>query len=306
MPRQAHKTFSLIITKAFLLVFPGLWFLSFHCSALLASNQETVFTYRAAESESDARYDYDTSLLRLALENTVDSDGPYRLVPSPEMNYARAKVFVENNKLPNFFIKLSYEPEHEKRNMSYVPFPVDLGIVGYRVCFAHPAIVEELSGVETLQDLQKFTHGQGNGWSDIEILRHNGFDVTRVAQYESLFAMVATRRFDLFCRGANELREEFSTHQHIQNLSYDKSFTIAYPLPRFFYTNSANTKALDRIHRGTLEAYKNGSLHELWRKHYQASIDFAQLGKRKTFPIENPFVKKLDFDYSQFFFRPNK
>lgn len=299
-----QKRFFQLFSKTFFLVLLGLWFLVHESSLLLASNQETVFTYRAAESDSDARYDYDTDILRLALENTIDTDGPYQLEPSPKMNYSRAQLYIESNNLPNFFIKLSYEPEHKNRNMSFVPFPVDLGIVGYRVCFAHPEIIRELSQVDTLHDLQGFTHGQGNGWSDVKILRHNGFNVITVAQYESLFMMVASRRFDLLCRGANELFEEFTMHRHIQNLSYDESITIFYPLPRFFYTNSANTEALDRIHRGIIKAYNNGSLQRLWLKHYKESVDFAQLGRRKTFVIENPFVKELDFDYSQFFFSP--
>lgn len=304
MLRQFQKILCKISLQAIFFVLAGLWLFVINCSILIAANEETVFTYRSPESENDARYDYNTSLLRLALESTIDSDGPYQLIPSPVMNYTRAALYVENNTYPNFFIKLSYKPEHENRNMSYVPFPVDLGIVGYRVCFAHPEVIEKLSKVETIQDLQRFTHGQGHGWMDREILRHNGFNVTVVAQYESLFWMVAKRRFDLFCRGANELFEEFRAHQHIQGLAYDKSIAISYPLPRFFYTNSKNVEALDRIHRGIIKAYNNGSLEELWIKHYKKSIDFSQLGRRKNFRIENPFVKELDFDYSRFFFNP--
>lgn len=301
-----HKIFVQTIPPISVLVLLGLWGLVHICPPLLASTKETLFTYRAAESESDARFNYDTSLLRLALENTIDSDGPYRLVPSPIMNFARARIYVEKNQLPNFIVKYSYQHDFKNRNMSFVPFPVDLGIVGLRVCFAHPEVVNQLAQVDNIQDLQRFTHGQGIGWTDSEILRHNGFDVTMTTQYESLFLMVANRRFDLFCRGANELLEEFTMHRHIENLSYDKAITISYPLPRFFYTNSANTEALDRIHRGLMTAYNNGSLQELWLKHYKASVDFAQLDRRKVFAIENPFVDGLDFDYSRFFYNPFK
>lgn len=36
-----------------------------------------------------------------------------------------------------------------------------------------------------------FSHGQGYKWSDVEILRHNGFTVKVAPTYESLFNMVA-------------------------------------------------------------------------------------------------------------------
>lgn len=288
------------------LVLLGLLALAHICAPQLALAKETLFTYRAPESDTDARYNYDTDLLRLALENTIDSDGPFRLVPSPRMNFARASTYLENNQLPNFIVKYSYQRDFESRNISFVPFPIDLGIVGFRVCFAHPEVVRQLAQVENIEDLKRFTHGQGVGWTDIEILRHNGFEVTTTTQYESLFLMVANRRFDLFCRGANELLEEFTLHKHIKNLSYDRTIAISYPLPRFFYTNSANKAALDRIHRGLLIAYNNGSLQELWLKHYKESIDFARLEHRKVFPIENPFVDGLEFDYSRFFYDPFK
>jgi hypothetical protein len=118
------------------------------------------------------------------------------------MNYSRAKEYLGVKLLPNYFIKLSYEPDYKERGMAYVPFPVDLGIVGYRVCFCSPEVAEKVAGVVTLKELRTFSHGQGSGWSDVGILRHNGFKVIEIPNYESLFRMVAADRFDLYCRGA--------------------------------------------------------------------------------------------------------
>jgi len=270
------------------------------------ASAETVFTYRAAESEKDLRYEYDNNLLKLALDLTIETDGPYTLVPSPAMNFTRAHKNLQDNTLPNFFMKLSYEPGFRDQGMAYVPFPIDLGIVGYRVCFVHPDIEKQLSNVKTLDEFKQFSHGQGAGWSDVEILRKNGFEVHEVATYEPLFKMVAGRRFDLFCRGTNELLGELDSHRNIKDLSYDKSITLSYPLPRFFYTSSDNSAAIDRVRRGILKAYENGSLQELWRQEYQKSVDFVQLDRRREFVIKNHMVDDLDFDYQQYFFKPFK
>lgn len=284
----------------------AIWLIVYGCNSLSAEEQVTVFTYRAPESGNDLRYDYDTRLLQLALENTVETDGPYKLVPSPVMNYARAHSYLKTNVLPNFIVKLSYDPAFEVSGFDFVPFPVDLGIVGYRVCFAHPDVVDELMGTDSLSGLRDFTHGQGVGWADTDVLRHNGLTVREVSSYESLFKMVANRRFDLFCRGANELLDELNMHRHIDNLSYDKSMVIFYPLPRFFYTNMANLRALKRIERGLLKAYENGSLQKLWSQYYQESVDFVELDKRKQFNLVNPLLEQLDVDFQHYFYDPTQ
>lgn len=289
--------------RVFILFIAFIW-LSQNWEYSFAAQNVTIFTYRAPESQTDLRYNYDNKLLKLALEKTVETDGPYLLVPSPIMNYARAQAYVKSNSLPNLILKLSYDPDFENRDMGFVPFPVDLGIVGYRVCFAHPEISKALSQVDSLEDLRGFSHGQGTGWSDVDILRHNGFNAIEIPNYESLFNMVALRRFDLFCRGANELLDEMKTHQHIQNLSYDKSMILFYPFPRFFYTNAANSSALERIQRGLEKSYEDGSLQSLWRQHYKASIDFVELDQRRVFTLENPLVEHLDFDYQKYFYNP--
>ncbi len=272
--------------------------------AFATAGEEMVFTFRSSESDHDNRYDYDNALLKLALDSTLETDGPYKLVASPVMNFIRAQKAVQNDNYPNFFIKLSYEEAHELEGMAFVPFPIDRGIVGYRVCFVSSESKEKLHNIENLGQLKKLLHGQGKGWSDTAILRHNGFQVKEVAKYESLFEMVSRGRFDLFCRGTNELLSEIENHKHIDGLEYDTSMALVYPLPRFLYTSKKNVKALDRVRRGIMIAYNNGSLQKIWREEYQRNIDFVDLKNRKIFRIENPLVETLDFNYQQFFYDP--
>lgn len=268
--------------------------------------KEEIFTFRAPESDVDLRYNYDKEALQLALEKTKSKYGPYKLVKSPVMNFARSIDEVSKNSFPNFFIKLSYEDHFSEINMTYSRFPVDLGIVGYRVCFTSKDKIEKLKKIETLDELKKFSHGQGLAWADTTILRHNGFKVEEVPNYEGLFKMVASGRFDLFCRGSNELLDEWNAHKDIENLAYDQSFTIVYPLPRFFYTHSSNAKAAQRIQEGLILAYNDGSLVKAWRQNYNESVNFVNLHHRKVFRLENPLLKKVDFDYSKYFFDPFK
>ena len=51
---------------------------------------ELVLTLRAPETAADQRQIYDNAVLRLALDKTRASHGPYRLRQSPPMNKQRA------------------------------------------------------------------------------------------------------------------------------------------------------------------------------------------------------------------------
>jgi len=272
------------------------------------ANTPTVFTYRAPESELDIRYEYDNTLFKLALDKTVDEYGPYVLKASPAMNFKRAIYYVEKNKLPNFFIKQSYTDELAEK-MHFVPVPVDRGIVGYRVFFVSKLNQYKLATVKTLDDLRALSIVQGAGWTDIEILEKNGFEVLTLDRYEDLFSFVAKGRADLFLRGANELLGEYQSYKnseplHQENLEYDDKFVLYYPLPRFFFTSKGNTKAAERVRRGLEIAWKDGSFQKLWEERYGKYLRELKIKERTIFEIENNLIHNLDESYKQYLFEP--
>lgn len=266
---------------------------------------DLVVWHRSPLDFGNNRYIYDIEVLRLALEKTRPAYGDYQLRGLPATNYARLLHSLRQNTHPNLILEISYDKKwDESHDLTYVPFPIDLGIIGYRICFVNPAVKEEIKQVTSLQDLRRYTMGQGVGWADIDILRHNGFTVTEVSSYTSMFKMVAGGRFDLLCRGANELMDEFEQYKTIGKLTYDESFALVYPMPRFFYLNGKNVLLKKRLGEGLHLAYADGSLMELWRKENQPSVEFAQMPKRKVFNLDNPLIEGLSKDYEQYFIDP--
>ncbi|OUR93009.1 hypothetical protein A9Q84_21130 [Halobacteriovorax marinus] len=259
-----------------------------------------VIHFRAPESEKDNRYDYDTSLLRLALDKTKKKYGDYILKKSPQMNFARALTFLRTNEIKNLIIKQSYSDELVKKNIAFADFPVDLGIVGYRICFVNKDKVESFGKVKTLKELKGFVHGQGKSWLDVKILESSQLEVVKSVTYESLFNMVAKGRVDLFCRGANELFSEFDERRNIKNIIYDKKILIYYPLPRFFITNKANKKLVERVEAGLIIAFNDGSLKKLWNKKYISYIKRARLKERTKIVLENPFIQNKKLQYMKY------
>lgn len=263
---------------------------------------DMVVSFRDAESQKDRRHEYNLALLKLALEKTRSDYGNYRLQATPAMNIARSVQAMKKNEYPNLVVELSYEDSYADTSLTYIPFPVDLGVVGYRICFTAPMLPLPLPTDK--KRLQRYVIGQGIGWADVEILRHNGFQVMEVGNYESLFKMVAAGRFDLLCRGINELYLEFASHSDTPGLRYDTTFAIHYPLPRFFFIHQSNQLARERIHKGLLRAYEDGSLQRLWQKEYQSSIDQADLAHRTIIALDNPLIRTLPNDYQQYLYDP--
>jgi hypothetical protein len=264
-----------------------------------------IVSLRSPETKDDKREEYNFELVTLALERTRKEYGDYRIAKIPPMNTARSFYSLEEDIYPNLLIELTYQQKLEQKlDLIYVNFPVDLGIVGYRVCFASPAIYPKLKNVRTLDDLKQFSIGQGVAWADSDILRHNGLNVIEISSFNSLFNMVEYGRIDLFCRGANELQPEYDALKDTGNLLYDEYFVLHYSMPRFYYLNKRNQLAKERIEKGLMIAYQDGSVKALWEKHFLASVEFVKLKQRREFKLENPFITPLQEHYEKYFYDP--
>ena len=282
-------------------------FVSFVLLILAANSHsfaQTVFTYKSPESDTDIRTTYEAAAMKLALDKTIAEFGPYDMQPTPRINTARSVQSIKSNSFQNYFATLGYDEDYgTKEDIIYVRFPVDLGALSYRTCFMPENMKQKVSSIRTLADLRKLTMGQGRGWRDVKVLRHNGFHVEEIDTYDQIFKMTAAHRFDLFCRGASEIKGEYDTWKSLKGLAYDRTLLIYYSMPIFFYTNADNKLAAERLTKGFQKAYADGSLLALWRSQNQASIDFAQLNKRRIFRLDNPWVKSIDFDYTKYYYK---
>lgn len=263
-----------------------------------------IVTYVSPESDRDLRSLYGQQLLQLALEKTRDSFGDYELRPAPSMSRTRLRQVLQYNLYPNLLAIDSFPRPEGSHDLDYVRFPVDLGILGYRICFVSPKQQQAVARVRTLSDLQQFIHGQGRGWQDADILRAAGFKVQEVEGYERLFKLVVRGRVDLFCRGANELLSELDTHKDLGPLMVDQHLALYYPFVHLFYSHKENQHALRRIRAGLQLAWQDGSLQALWLKAYQPALAFARLDQRQLFRLDNPLLQGLDFDYHPYLYDP--
>jgi len=268
---------------------------------------ETVINYTPLEDPSDKRLEYPLALIKLAMDKTEASYGSYHLktIPRP-LSLSRSMFELKRNTYSNYFILggANIESMISNDDIESIDFPADQGLLSFRICFVNPNIAQEISNTTTLDELKKYTIGQGSNWPDVLILRANGFHVEEIGVYTSLFKMVSAGRIDLFCRGISELRNELFAYQALFNLTYDKSFAFKYDMPYKFYFNKESKTVISRLREGLKIAKSDGSLEKLFFQFNKINIDFANLKKRKIFKLESPYSKDYSETYRSYLINP--
>lgn len=247
---------------------------------------------------------FEQQVIQLALEKTRTSDGSFEMVPVNVISRTHAVAALNQNLYANFVISLSYEDALlESGNLIYIPFPIELGALSYRICYANKNIVAQVQGIKNLQQLQRYKIGVGAGWIDAKILQHHGLQIVEGSNITSLFRMTQAGRADLFCPSPSEYFHELRAEPTAE-LQLDNKLALYYPLPKFLFAHKSSKPLLDRIQKGIEIAYKDGSYLELWNETQGQAILRADLGKRNLIELENPFINSLSDDYKQYLFNP--
>lgn len=269
----------------------------------IGSVKRSVVHFRVESLKDDGLHNYYIDLLNMVLELTSDEYGPYELNPVFNTTFARAKQIARTNAMDNFLFETSYSKKVHS-DFEFVPLPIDLGILSYRVCFARRELLPSLAKVGSMAELKRYSIGQGRDWLDVGVLQANGFKVVELNNYLTLFPSVARGRFDLFCRSVHEILPEWRMHKNIENLVVEESFALYYPFPRFFWTNAKNKALIQRLSKGLKMALEDGAVLDLSLRHHKESIEFSKLSSRKLFKLHNPQLDGLNLEIEKYFYDP--
>jgi hypothetical protein len=276
------------------------------CLCMASHANVLVVSHAPLVDANDVRFKYPLELIKAALEKTQSQYGSYRIdVVGAPLTFARSLHELKRNAYENFFILSGENAEgmNDKALVS-IDFPIDHGLLGYRICFVSPNAKESVKKVKTLDDLRKFSLLQGTGWPDVAILKHNGFHVEQASIYSGLFKMIISNRADLFCRGIQELKNEYAIYGKIGSLYYDESIALVYIMPWKFFFNKQSALAKKRIEEGLKIAFNDGTVKKLYLQYHADSIRFAALKKRKLFFLQNPSVTQYSETYKSFLIDP--
>lgn len=279
--RLPHKYGTDMGTKksAVLLCLLGLLF------CLSTSAMAEVITYPRPQTSNDARSDYPLLLLRLAFDKAGVN---HQLMPSAlPMSQDRAVVELSHGA----GLRVIWNMTSVEREAQLLPIriPIDKGLIGWRLPMVSRTQADLLANVHSLRDLQAYRAGQERDWPDTKILRANGLPVEGVTSYDTIFRMLAAKRFDYFPRSLVEIWAEAETHRQ-DGLEIDRHLVLHYPAAHYFFVNKRDGTLGEVIRRGLEKAIADGSFDKLFNQRLALHIRKAQLEQRTVIELENPLL----------------
>ncbi len=270
----------------FLITLIGLTFCWHSASAQSnESSSKKILVYPRPEGHFDRRHDYTLQLLELAISKAQHA---YVLIPSRiAMPQGRAFQQLEKNR----GIDIVWSMTSIEREEKFLPIrvPIMKGLIGWRIPLILKANQHLFTKSTTLNQLRKFSVGQGHDWPDTEILKHAGFDVQSASTYKGLFEMLINRRFDMFPRSVLEIWSEEERYKK-EGVMAEQNIIIKYPTATYYFVNKDNTQLQEVIASGLSIALEDGSFDQLFYRYYQSLINKANLNNRKVLVINNPLL----------------
>lgn len=267
--------------------------------AVLAAGAPVNVIYPRPETENDARNEYYTQVLVLVLKK---SGGQYQAVPNKSaMGQSRAILQLENNDgLDVIWTMTSREREAA---MLPVRIPIDKGLLGWRIFLVKKRDLDKFDDVHSLDDLKKYSAGQGHDWPDAEILRANGLPVVTGGSYAGLFRMLQADRFQYFPRGILEIVSEKAAHPEF-GLEIEPTLLLHYPAALYFFVNKKNIALAQILERGLAVAIEDGSFDKLFEQFNGELIKQAHLKTRHVIEVSNPLPDETPLSNVGLWFRP--
>lgn len=261
----------------------ALWCI-FVCSTRAAT---LVVHIQSPEGSAGSQSHYFVDLLKLALTETVDSDGAY------EVAFCKLPLFLQDRRF--WFLRREQQIDlcwtaasaQREKELLLIPIPLLKGLAGYQVLLINAADQPRFDGIQTLAQLRALTAGAGQDGTDHSTLELNGLPTELGRSSDGLFEMLRKHRFDYLPRSINDAWQEMEAHRR-SGLAVEKHLLLYYTADIFFFVNKASAPLASRVERGLRKAIVDGSFERLFRERNQAALDLAGLAQRTVIKLENP------------------
>ncbi|WP_370385347.1 hypothetical protein [Marinobacter salsuginis] len=232
------------------------------------------------------------ALVELALKKTPEY-GDSRVIRSEELSQGRVLRELADGQSRLVDIANVATSIEREEFLTAIPFPVDGGLLGFRVCVVLPESLPKFAGIKNLEDLRarQIWIGQGSHWPDTPVLEANGIPVVTHSRYEILFGMLRNERFDCFARGVSEVLYDLEMEQD-PNLVIEPNLLIAYPMPSYLFVGPNDQETAHRLQLGIERAIHDGSFSEFLRRYYSRAVKELNLSQRRVIALENPFLSE--------------
>ena len=241
-------------------------FLFIVCLPTQAAQQLPLVIPAPGSLEPEATGIYYEKVLTLALSKTATLP---EITPAPvyKITYHPHVVGRERFRLlvKQGVVDVIWSSSNQQREEEFIPVKFNLlrGINEYRVLLIRADEQHRFDQVKTLEDLRRFKIGSGIHWSDTQVYNFNGLPMVTSYAYDTMFRMLAAKRFDYMARSLQEVGYELKQYGKL-GLTVEKNLLIHYPQPIYFFLNKKHKALATRIEQGLLLAQADGSLDELF------------------------------------------
>lgn len=262
-------------------------------SIVLVLNCNTLIKISTSDDEFDSRNSYYVSLLKLALDKTVDKYGAYEIQNIGDLADQKRIAAILGNGANTIDLMWTMTNIEREKDMLPIRIPLLKGLMGCRLIIINKNKQTFFSKINSVDDLKKLKAIQGHDWPDTDILLANGFKVETSANYNGMFLMISKGRGDYFPRAINEPFGEIKLRPNL-NLIVDENIMLYYFAPIFFFVNTKKPELQVRIEEGLKLAISDGSFDNFFYNHesIKSSLKKIDFKKMKIFELNNPFLTK--------------
>lgn len=259
--------------------------------SVAAQNDDvTIVKYLPPQQNLGFENQYYEKLLELALDKTVDTHGPYELVPG-DVAMSQRDALKAMIKGEGVDVVHTMTDKTRERVLLPVRIPLVKGLIGVRLVMINEDDEAIFRGISELDDLKNITFGQGYDWPDTEILKYNDINVKTSQEYQALFTMLDNGVIDGFPRAVFEIYDEVMDHRDM-NFKVADGFYIYYPSALYFFVKKTaeGAKLQKRLEAGLMEAIDDGSFDQLFLALNGEYLKRAKLNQRTAIKLQNPLL----------------
>ncbi|MFP2770203.1 hypothetical protein [Oceanisphaera sp. KMM 10153] len=259
--------------------------------ALFSLSVQAALTVRIPLPEpAPPLYPYYRQLLTLALEKSGE-DFAIDQVALNEPQQRLAQRLLEGKTVNLLWMGTSGEYE---QTLLPVLIPLLRGLSGFRLLLINQTRQQDFSRVQSLGELATFIGVQGIGWSDIDILKQAGLNISAAPRDTILDMLNRNQHVDYYPRSLVEAHAELAaTTGHYPLLMAEPRLLLHYPFAIYFFVSPEYPELAEALKRGLTLAYTDGSFMTLFEQYppIRASLPVLQQ-PRLRLELANPFMNE--------------
>lgn len=251
-----------------------------------------------------ATHNYQSEILRMALDQTVETHGSFEFTTA-KINLKNLRA-LEELKKPNGIVNAHITTTSITRENEAIPIrvPIRLGVLNYRLLLVNRANLDMFDHVRTAEDLKKLKAGVVYGWVTTEILEAKEFRTVKSHSSHGIFKMLNNERFDYLPRGVHQIYSELENiGNELDNVVIEPNLAIYLVVPFYVFVSPSQPKLAQRLEVGLEAIVADGSLKKVFNEYYGSAIEKAGLERRHVIYIDNPLLpEKTPVGRSEFWF----